>query len=76
MRYSRTNRPPIKVRTLNPAEIAVVQHLEAQGYTVVKKGWPDFLAWRDREVRFIEVKTSPRGRLSASQGIGLATRFQ
>ena len=49
------------VRTKNPAERAVVTDLESQGYTVLKNGWPDFLAFKGKSVRFIEVKPH-RGR--------------
>lgn len=55
------------VRTKNAAEIAVCDHLEAEGYTVLKNGWPDFLAYRDGEVRFIEVKPHSGRRLSPRQ---------
>ena len=66
--YTRSKRPAIGPRTLNQAEIAVCERLEREGYTVVKRGWPDFLAWNGRELRFIEVKTSPNSRgLKASQ---------
>ena len=69
MGYTKANRPAIKVRTLNPVEIEVVQSLEAAGWTVVKRGWPDMLAWRDGRVRFIEVKRAPRHNLKKSQAM-------
>lgn len=69
MGYTKANRPAIKVRTLNAVEIEVVQVLEAAGWTVVKRGWPDMLAWRDGKVRFIEVKRAPGHGLKKSQAM-------
>lgn len=43
-------------RTSNRWEQQLRDKLEAQGYRVIKRGWPDFLAVRGDEVRFIEVK--------------------
>lgn len=54
-------------RTSNVAEVAVVSRLEAAGYTVYKNGWPDLLAVKDDEVRFIEVKPHSSSRLSLRQ---------
>lgn len=34
----------------------VHERLEEEGYTVLHRGWPDFCAIRDSEIRFIEVK--------------------
>lgn len=47
---------PIGIRTRNAAEIRVAQDLEADGWKIYKRGWPDFLAVRGDEVRFVEVK--------------------
>ena len=69
MGYDRKNRPPIQVRTLNPVEIEVVQALEAAGWTVVKRGWPDLLAWKAGKLRFIEVKRAHGHKLKASQAM-------
>ncbi len=69
MGYTKANRPPIKVRTLNAVEIEVVQALEAAGWTVVKRGWPDMIAWKPGKVRLIEVKRSPRHKLRPSQAM-------
>ena len=69
MGYTKANRPAIKVRTLNPVEIEVVQELEAAGWTVVKRGWPDLIAWKPSKVRLIEVKRSPGHKLKASQAM-------
>lgn len=52
----------------NRAEVEIKATLEAEGWLVYAKGWPDFLAVRGTEVRFIEVKPSnSRGALSPSQ---------
>ena len=47
-------------RTNNRSERAVIEDLESQGYTVVKRGWPDLLAAHGDLVRFIEVKPRTR----------------
>ena len=39
-------------------EKAVYDRLKAEGYTVHKNGWPDFMASRGDEVRLIEVKNA------------------
>lgn len=57
--------PPI--RTKNVHEQRVAAELQAEGYMVLKRGWPDFLAVRGNEVRFIEVKPSARCSLSRNQ---------
>lgn len=44
------------IRTSNEIEIHVAGQLEANGYEVLKNGWPDFIAIRGNEIRFIEVK--------------------
>ena len=69
MTYTKANRPPITVRTLNPVEIEVVQALEAAGWTVVKRGWPDLIAWKPSKVRLIEVKRAPGHKLRPSQAM-------
>ena len=66
--YDRTNRPKIGIRTLNETEIEVCMYLESLGYKVIKRGWPDFLAFKDDDIRFIEVKKSPKTKgLKSSQ---------
>lgn len=45
-------------RTSNYSELEVLKHLELEGYSVLKRGWPDFIAVKGDEVRFIEVKPS------------------
>lgn len=61
--------PAIGVRTRNGPEIIVCAGLERDGWTVVKRGWPDFLAWRGHEIRFIEVKRKAGYRLRRSQAM-------
>jgi len=43
-------------RTSNKSEKAVIEYLEREGYTVLKRSWPDLLAAKGDLVRFIEVK--------------------
>lgn len=40
----------------NNAERQAIERLESEGWTVYRKGWPDFLCVRDQELRLIEVK--------------------
>lgn len=51
----------------NNAERAVIQQLEAEGYKVLARGWPDLLAYRGDELRFIEVKPKDLARPSRHQ---------
>ena len=44
-------------RLASREEAEVYNELKAQGYTVTKHGWPDFMARRGDEVRLIEVKS-------------------
>ena len=44
------------VRTSNRAELTIYRQLQSEGWEVVKRGWPDFLAHKDGQLRFIEVK--------------------
>ncbi len=60
-------RPDIGIRTLNEPEILVAEHLIADGYRLLKRGWPDFLAVRGDDVRFIEVKPHAWRRLKPTQ---------
>lgn len=41
--------------------------LEAQGYEVRKRGWPDLIAVRGNDVRFIEVKPLGKSEFKQSQ---------
>lgn len=49
-----------RVRTSNQSELQILGFLESEGYSVYKRGWPDFIAVKGDEVRFIEVKP-PQG---------------
>jgi hypothetical protein len=40
-----------------------------RGWTVIKRGWPDFLCWQGEEVMFVEVKPEGDG-LSCSGSAG------
>jgi hypothetical protein len=48
---------PEYLEATNFAEIKTKMLLEQDGYVVVKGGWPDFLAYKDGRLRFIEVKS-------------------
>ena len=67
MKWTRNERPSIGVRTLNKAEVRIAQKLEAEGYRVIKKGWPDFVAVKNGNIRFIEVKRSRNQTLKKHQ---------
>lgn len=51
---------------MTEAEKRVVTRLEGEGYTVLKRGWPDILALRGTEVRLIEIKAG-QDRISFDQ---------
>ena len=38
------------------AEAVVGRTLEFEGWEILKRGWPDFLAMKDGKIRLIEVK--------------------
>ena len=46
------------IPALNPSEQKVFDELSSEGWQVIRNGWPDFLAMRGNELRFIEVKTN------------------
>jgi hypothetical protein len=54
-------------RPQNPAEGACWDALTADGWTVTKRGWPDFLAFRGDEVMAVEVKRAAAHSLKDSQ---------
>ena len=67
-RQRRIRLAPIRSpRTKNPSEIACLHHLQAQGWTVLRKGWPDFIAKRAGKVIAIEVKRNTLQSLSSYQ---------
>jgi hypothetical protein len=45
-------------RTSNGSQQECVKQLEADGWAVLKNGWPDFVATKGGEVRFIKVRPS------------------
>jgi hypothetical protein len=51
---------------LRASEQIVFDELRAEGWRVYRNGWPDFLAERDGQLRFIEVKLKGE-KLSAVQ---------
>lgn len=55
------------IRRSNAAELAVLDHLWRKGYHVIGRGWPDFIAIRGKEVRFIEVKRDNQTKLKPVQ---------
>lgn len=67
MEYGREKKGKSQIRTTNHAEIQILMCLEDQGYTVIKKGWPDFIAIKGDEIRFIEVKPNKRYNLKIHQ---------
>lgn len=54
-------------RTSNDAESELAEKLENDGWLVMKRGWPDFLAVKDGQLRLIEVKPHEQHRLSPNQ---------
>lgn len=44
------------MKPLKTAEMQLRQQLEAEGWTVLHKGWPDFACVRGNDMMFIEVK--------------------
>lgn len=53
----------IRFRTTNDKEIVAFNKLTDDGFEVIKRGWPDFLAidWKNKIVKFIEIKPYKRG---------------
>jgi len=49
-------------RTSNVYEREVIDRLRDEGFRVQKRGWPDLIAWRDGEIRLVEVKPCRRCR--------------
>jgi hypothetical protein len=66
--YNRAVKQP-HLRTKNPHEVRVIKELQDEGYTILKNGWPDFLAVRGKEARLVEVK-------QPDSGAGLSPRQQ
>ena len=53
----------------NFAEREIREKLEADGWEVFAKGWPDYLAVKGDVVRFIEVKSAGQSQLSTAQQV-------
>lgn len=51
---------------MNALEHLMKQRLEQRGWTVLSRGWPDFLCVRGKEVKAVEIK-SPDDRLRQEQ---------
>jgi hypothetical protein len=56
----------IPFRTKNESELAAYRSLSEDGYSVLRRGWPDLLAVDGNGLRFIEVKDN-HGRLKPQQ---------
>lgn len=52
---------------MTKTEMAVSNRLQRDGYKIFRNGWPDFLAVRGREIKFIEVKSPGCCNLSRAQ---------
>ncbi len=51
----------------NVAECKCWEQLEAKGWQVSKRGWPDFFCWKEGEIALIEIKPHRGRKLKASQ---------
>lgn len=51
----------------NNAEREVIQGLEADGWTVYTRGWPDLLCTKEGDVKMVEVKVASNRNLSKHQ---------
>jgi len=54
-------KPP---RTKNSRELSIVTKYMEQGYHCLKRGWPDFCFFNDKEVFFVEVKNDSEKELT------------
>jgi len=72
MRSDRSNRAKTTFKApVNPAEKDCWDKLHANGWTTLRKGWPDIIAFKEDKVCCIEVKTKRGHRLKKHQGIVL-----
>ena len=60
-----------KLRTSSQSERQAILLLESQGYTLLKRGWPDFIAIKDGHFICIEVKPNRKVKLKIEQEIVL-----
>ncbi len=51
----------------NPAECAFAEIARANGWSVTKRGYPDFICYKGDKIMFVEVKRRKRYRLKLSQ---------
>ena len=51
----------------NAAEQAFAQFAREQGWSVSKRGWPDFFCWADGRIALVEVKRHKNYRLRTGQ---------
>lgn len=61
--YKSTRRSVYK----NVPENSLVELMESRGYEVTKRGWPDFLCFKNGELVCVEVKPNPGHGLRRSQ---------
>lgn len=54
-------------RSTNEPETALIDSLESDGWTVTKRGWPDFIAIRNGKVVIVEVKPNARHKARREQ---------
>jgi len=52
---------------LNKAEEEFAQHARRNGWSVTKRGYPDFICYRGNELMLVEVKPDKRHRLKKDQ---------
>lgn len=67
----------------SPFQNAVQDQLEAQGWTIIKDGIPDFICIRGKEVKFVECKAhrdrlwpNQQRAIEALRGAGLAVEVE
>jgi hypothetical protein len=69
------NRKP-KIGSLTPEEYKIRKQYEDQGFTVLRGGWPDFLAIKDGQVIGVEVKAGSDKLSKAQEAMHKALPFQ
>lgn len=56
-----------RIRTGIEAEAVVAEALARDGWTVMKRGWPDFICLKGGQIRFIEVKRDNQWKMDPRQ---------
>jgi VRR-NUC domain len=46
----------LAVNTDSPTERIFTEHARSAGWEISKRGWPDFIMWKDGEIACVEVK--------------------